>query len=87
MKVGRHRQFRKHFKQRIVSNISLVKKFDERLRLFLLDSKQPLLFDHPLFGSKKTFRTFSVTGDIRVVYRIEGDMIRLYDIGTHNQVY
>ncbi len=87
MRVGRHRQFRKHFKQRIEFNTSLVNKFDERLRLFLSNARHPLLNDHQLSGSKKSYRAFSVTGDIRVVYRIEGDVVRLYDIATHNQVY
>ena len=43
--------------------------------------------DHKLIGSLEGFRSFSITGDIRVVYRKDGAEIELYDIGTHNQVY
>ncbi|MBI3577111.1 type II toxin-antitoxin system mRNA interferase toxin, RelE/StbE family [Candidatus Gottesmanbacteria bacterium] len=80
-------QFQKHYKKRISRYPKLKKQFSERLSLFVKDPKHPLLYDHSLSGSKKSFRAFSMTGDIRVVYRIEGDIVRLYDVGTHNQVY
>lgn len=87
MKISRHRRFRKNFKLRIVNNPKLVKKFEERLNLFIVDPKNPLLKDHQLTGKMNIYRSFSLTGDIRVVYKIEGKAIELYDIGTHNQVY
>ncbi|OGM28039.1 hypothetical protein A3D00_04635 [Candidatus Woesebacteria bacterium RIFCSPHIGHO2_02_FULL_38_9] len=65
----------------------MIKKFEERLNLFLVDPNHPLLQNHKLISQKSIFRSFSITGDIRVVYKIEGDATRLYDIGTHNQVY
>ncbi|MDO8609629.1 MAG: type II toxin-antitoxin system mRNA interferase toxin, RelE/StbE family [bacterium] len=49
--------------------------------------QNPLLKDHKLIGSLNGLRAFSITGDVRVVYRIEGDILELYDIGSHNQVY
>lgn len=51
------------------------------------DPKQALLNDHALHGDLEGYRSFSVTGDIRVVYKIEGETIKLFDIGRHNQVY
>ena len=87
MKITRHRQFKKNFKTRISRNPKLVKKFEERLNLFVFDHKNPLLKDHQLTGDRKAYRAFSVTGDIRTVYKIEGKTVELYDIGTHNQVY
>jgi addiction module RelE/StbE family toxin len=64
-----------------------VEKFNERFELFLISSKNPLLRDHQLIGKKKTYRAFWITGDIRVVYKIDRDNIYLYDVGSHNQVY
>lgn len=87
MKIEYHRQFLKHFKKRIAPHPKLVVKFEEKLQLRLIKSKDVGLKDHRLLGSKSEFRSFSVTGDIRVVYKIEGNTLRLYDIGTHNQLY
>lgn len=87
MIVARHRIFLKNFKKRIIPYSNLVLKFEERLSLFLADPGSPVLKDHALVGEKSGYRAFSVTGDIRVVYKIEGDTLRLYDIGSHNQVY
>lgn len=30
---------------------------------------------------------FSVTGDYRIIYRIEKGLIQLLDLGTHSQIY
>ena len=87
MKLEYHPQFAKHYKKRIKASSSLSRKFSERLALFMQDSKHALLHDHQLVGKLSTFRAFSITGDIRVVYKKEGTILRLYDIGTHNQVY
>lgn len=51
------------------------------------DPADPSLKSHKLSGFKKGLRSFSLTGDMRVVFRIDGEIIRLYDIGSHNQVY
>lgn len=81
-------KFRKHFTQRIVNTPSLRKKFDARLILFLDNPKSPLLNDHALKGDQSGRRSFSITGDIRVIYRKINDTgVMLLDIGTHNQVY
>ena len=87
MRIVRHNNFRKNFKKRISNNPKLIKRFEQRLKMFLADKNDPLLKDHKLIGTKRDYRAFSVTGDIRLVYRIVGNSIELYDIGTHNQVY
>lgn len=55
--------------------------------MFLDNPKNSSLKDHALIGKKAGYRSFSITGNIRVVYKIVEDGIVLYDIGTHNQVY
>ena len=43
---------------------------------------------HGLTWKFRQYRAFSITGNIRVIYKIiNTKTLRLYDIGTHNQVY
>lgn len=87
MKLTRHRNFLKNYQKRILPSKKLDTKFEARLKIFLADPQSDILKDHKLTGDKKDFRAFSVTGDIRCVYKIIADTIELYDVGTHNQVY
>lgn len=66
--VKTHRIFDKHYEKRILTDPQLDAKFQERLKLFINDPKNPILNDHPLTGKKKEFRSFSVTGNTRVIY-------------------
>ena len=87
MIIRRHRHFLKNYKKRILPHRNLDRRFEEKLNILIQDSKNPILKDHKLLGSFVGFRAFSVTGDIRVVYRIVKGVIELYDIGSYNQVY
>ncbi|OGG14289.1 hypothetical protein A2773_06755 [Candidatus Gottesmanbacteria bacterium RIFCSPHIGHO2_01_FULL_39_10] len=88
MIIDFHSKFRKNFKKRVAFNPALKQKFQQRTELFRENPKNPELHDHQLTGKKRSFRAFSVTGDIRVVYRIiDQELVRFYDIGSHNQVY
>jgi addiction module RelE/StbE family toxin len=80
--------FLKHYKKRIANNLSLKKRFKERVELFTENKNNPVLRNHALSGDLEGFYAFSITGDIRVVYKFEIETVVLfYDIGTHNQVY
>ncbi len=81
--------FIKHFKARVEGNRNLESKFRERVALFLEDRQSPTLKDHKLSGKLNNHRSFSITGDYRVVYiEEEKEILFLFvDIGTHNQVY
>ena len=87
MTVEYSKKFLKYFRKRILPKSSLVKRFEQRLKLFKTDVSNPLLKDHSLTGEKIGFRAFSVTGDIRIIYKMIDDIAIFYDIGTHNQVY
>ena len=87
MKIEFSHAFIKRFKKRISHLPALREKFEERTRLFIKNSQNPLLEDHPLKGDKLGMRAFSVTGDIRVVYYILEGTAYFVDIGTHNKVY
>lgn len=88
MKIERHPKFEKNFKKRIATNSAKARRFAERFKLFLVDPSNEVLKDHQLEGKKKSFRAFSVSGDIRVIYeRISKNHVIFLDIGSHNQVY
>lgn len=84
MEVKFNLSFRKRYKK---LNAKIKKAFHRRLQLFIQDSRQPLLRNHPLAGKLQGYRAFSITGDIRVVYYIFENTAYFVDIGTHNQVY
>jgi len=85
--IERRPQFIKHYKKRIAFNAKMDQQFDERLELFIKHRQDPLLQNHVLKGDKLGLRAFSVTGDIRVVYKETDDAYIFLDIGSHNQVY
>ncbi len=87
MKIFYHKTFLKHFGKRIAPNKKLQLRFYQRFNLLLKDSSNPILRKHQLKGEKKSYWSFSVSGDIRVIYRVKGNKIFLYDIGSHVQVY
>ena len=87
MQIKYHKEFSKNYQKRVSSNPKLVLKFQVTLKQLTEESTNPVLKDHKLVGKLSNYRAFSITGDIRVVYKIVGDELWLYDIGTHNQVY
>ncbi len=85
--IIRHRKFEKSFQSRISPNPKLKNQFQARLKLFMEGIRDYPLDDHPLVGTMKGLRAFSVGGDLRVVYRETGKHYEFLDIGSHNQVY
>lgn len=60
----------------------------QRIELFKINPANPMLHDHALKGTKLGLRAFAVTGDVRIVYKLEpSECVTFLDIGTHNQVY
>jgi addiction module RelE/StbE family toxin len=61
--------------------------FDERLLLFLEDPAHPLLRIHPLKGAFAGYWSMNVSGDLRALFRRDGDHIIIFAlIGTHSQL-
>ncbi len=88
IKIQYSKQFLKHFDKRINPYLRISEKFDNRIALFSENPDNPLLHNHPLKGTKLGLWSFSITGDVRVIYQKTSDnSILLLDIGTHNQVY
>lgn len=85
--IRRHQTFEKHFKSRISPHRKLVKEFEIRLTLFIDGKRNYPLDDHPLGGTMKGLRAYSLGGDLRVVYRETDEYYEFLDVGSHNQVY
>lgn len=88
MKIDYHKKFQKNYLKRIKSNRNLDRNFKEKIVLFVENSNDLSLKDHALTGKLKHLRSFSITGDIRVIYqRVKKDTVLFLDVGTHNQIY
>jgi addiction module RelE/StbE family toxin len=62
---------------------------DWALRSFLKNPKDPVLRNHGLKGNLAGKQAISAGFDLRIVFKVEGDYIRvlMLSVGTHNQVY
>lgn len=85
MRFLHSRRFDRRFKR---LTRSLQERAIERQALFAGDRRHPLLDDHALHEPYLGCRSFSVTGDIRIIYRLISDTAcLLVDIGTHHELY
>lgn len=57
------------------------------LRRFAADPRDPLLRTHKLKGDLADYWAFSVDDDLRVVFRWDGEVAFLVDLGSHDEVY
>jgi addiction module RelE/StbE family toxin len=85
--IKRDKTFEKHFKQRIRPNDKLVRRFKERLQLFMNGELGYPINDHALHGKLEGKRAFWVAGDLRIIYIETANFIIFLDIGSHSQVY
>lgn len=62
--------------------------FKKRRDVFLRDVNSPLLHNHALHGAYSGYRSFNVTGDLRVIYKeIERNTYLFVLIGSHSKLY
>ncbi len=87
MKLIFSKGFLKKLNKRIAAYPKLRAKAKEKIDLFQQNPNNPQLHNHSLKGARKELHSFSVTGDLRIIYKVEGNTVVLLDIGTHNQVY
>jgi len=86
MKIRYHKNFEKKFKK---LSPDVKKNVVSAVRIFSKNPFYTALKNHPLKGSLKGKRAFSVTGDVRIIFE-EYDgyvLVIMLDVGTHNQVY
>ena len=82
--VHYHRSFKKQFK-RLPRKIH--DKFGIKIRIFISDPYSIELDNHPLTGEWLGHRSIDITGDIRAVYRTEGNVNLFVAIGSYNQLF
>ena len=58
-----------------------------RLKLFGQDQLDPTLNNHSLKGKYLGYRSINVTGDLRVIYKREGDAVFFVAIDSHSKLY
>ncbi len=88
MRINLSDKFKKYYQKRVPQSSSLENRYTERVKIFLVDKRSPVMKDHALTGKLSSFRAFWITGDIRVVYFVESDdLVTFVNIGSHNQVY
>jgi len=84
MIVHLHRNFKKQYKRLSESQKN---KFKQRRNLFLSDEFDPILNNHALKGKYLGYRSINITGDLRVLYKKEGNMVIFTAIDTHSNLY
>lgn len=57
------------------------------LRRFAADPGDPLLRVHKLKGDLRAYWAFSVDDDLRVLFRWDGEVAFLVNLGSHDEVY
>ena len=57
------------------------------LRRFAADPNDPLLRTHKLKGDLADYWAFSVDDDLRVLFRLDGEVCFLVGVGTHDEIY
>jgi len=63
-------------------------RFDERLRLFVVDRTDGRLRVHPLKGKYAGYWSMNVSGDLRALYLEQGETVVIFAlIGTHSELY
>ena len=61
---------------------------DERILLWQDKPNDPKLKDHALTGKYQGYRSINITGDIRALYRQQGNTLIIFSfIGSHPQLY
>lgn len=84
MIIRSNKEFKK--RHRLLSSKAQAQ-FDRRLRLFIADSKNPQLRLHPLKGKFSGYYSINISGDLRVIFKKDREIITFILIGTHSQLY
>jgi len=77
------------FKKRFAKlPVKVQQQFEVRIELFRNNPFDRILENHPLKGNLIGYRSFSVTGDYRVKFRVlDKDSVKLLDIGRRPTIY
>jgi mRNA interferase YafQ len=86
-KIEFSKPFQRKFKFFVVKYPTFKSKLEKVFRRLTDDPHQPSLKTHKLHGELKDFYSCTVDYDHRLIFEVKGDIIRLTDIGSHDEVY
>ena len=84
MIIRLHRDFEKKYKK---LRDTEKKRFKERRDFFVKDEFDPLLNNHALKGKYLGHRSINITGDIRALYKKQGNVVIFTTIDSHSNLY
>lgn len=84
MTIQLHRNFKKQYEKLTDSQ---KRKFKERRNIFLQDEFNPILNNHALKGKYQGYRSINVTGDTRIIFKMEDQHVIFVKIGSHSNLY
>ena len=85
MNVRFHKTFDKQYKKLQSADKQRV---SERMKLFAREPFHPILNNLPLKGKYTGFRSISMTGDLRAVYKLIAEGTAYFvDVDTHSNLY
>ena len=85
MRFDYHKNFKKQYKK---FPKTIRQKCDQRLIIFAQNPFDPLLYNHPLLGKYRGYRSINITADIRALYKlVSEDEASFVFLGTHSELY
>lgn len=84
MIVSFHKSFAKYYKK---LNLRQKSKFQERIILFISDQFNPILNNHSLKGKYLGYRSINVSGDLRAIYKQNGENAVFVKLDNHSNLY
>lgn len=84
MQIQRHKSFDKDYRKLKPTQRQQLKK---AIALFIKDPQHPDLYNHPLTGQWKQYRSIAFGGDWRAHYKMVNGVAIFVACGTHSQLY
>ncbi len=84
MQLRRHKSFEKDYRKLKQAQSERLK---QAFRLFMTEPMHPDLYNHPLTGEWKGYRSISFGGDWRAHYKLVNGEAVFVACGTHSQLY
>ncbi len=85
--IAVHKTFSKDLKKAQLNSTNTAKLFAYIALLLEGTELPPQAKDHVLSGEYQDTSEFHISGDLLVIYRIEGGTLQLLRIGTHSQLF
>ncbi len=86
MEIRYHRNFTKAF---LKLSGKIQEKVERTIETFQMNPHHPQLNNHALHGKYQGYRAISAGGNIRLVFKVEGNyaIVEFLMVGTHTQAY